>query len=66
MKRPSVTQDQVNRIGGILRRDFDANPRYRARIEALAAAGEVEVPEGTLERIWRERIQPELAKEAAS
>lgn len=39
---------------------------YRELAEALARLGHVDIPEGTCERIWRERIQPEIEKSAVA
>jgi hypothetical protein len=56
-------------IRDIRMRNYEENPEYRAVVDRqiereLSAL--VTIPEGTCERIWRERIQPEIEKSAVA
>ena len=77
MKRPEprIRPPVLARIGELIRQAYDTCPAFRARIDRKARLLEEELdrlgetldtvsPE-TLERIWRERIQPELEKSAS-
>lgn len=78
MKRPDspIRPCVLARIGELVRQAYETCPAFRARIDRKARLLEEELdrlgetldtasPE-TLERIWRERIVPEIEKSAVA
>ena len=76
MKPPSIRPSVIARIGELIRQAYETCPAFRARIDRKARLLEEELdrlgetldtvsPE-TLDRIWRERIQPEIDKQAVA